>query len=156
MIFRAMKGDDLASATLDELERIYRDTSAPLAVPRGRFRGRHLAWLRTTGNPVWLGPALWLAFARIPFGVDFDRRRWFFLHHAARIGHFLPDIGPSRWRDTQTIRLHYHPSRLPGAVRTFLYDEVKPLTESLCLGIGGIHAPRGRGEQFFFSLERVG
>ncbi|PKN31442.1 MAG: hypothetical protein CVU63_23915, partial [Deltaproteobacteria bacterium HGW-Deltaproteobacteria-20] len=64
--------------------------------------------------------------------------------------------GPSRWRDTQTIRLHYHPSRLPGAVRTFLYDEVKPLTESLCLGIGGINAPRGRGEQFLFSLERVG
>ena len=156
MLRLAMNGDDLVSATLDDLERIYRDTSAPLAVPRGRFRGRHLAWLRTAKNPVWLGPALWLAFSRIPFGVDFDDRRWFFLHHAARIGHFLPDIGPSRWRDTQAIRLHYHPSRLPGTVRTFLYDEVKPLNESLCLGIGGINAPRARGEQFFFALERVG
>jgi hypothetical protein len=156
MLFRAMRSDDLASATLDELERIYRETSAPLVVPRGRFRGRHLAWLRTTGSPVWLGPALWLAFARIPFGVDFDHRRWFFLHHAARIGHFLPDIGPSRWRDTRAIRLHYHPSRLPDTIRLLLYDEVKPLTESLCLGIGGINASRGRGEQFFFALERVG
>jgi hypothetical protein len=33
-----------------------------------------------------------------------------------------------------------------------LYDEVKMLSPSLCLGIGGINAARGRGDHFFFAL----
>ena len=147
----------LASATLDDLERLYREAGPPITVPRGRFRGRHLAWLaRGSATPGWLGPVLWLGFYKIPFGVDFDDRRWFFVRPGARIGHFQPEIGASRWRDTSTIRMSYHPSRLPSPVRSLLYDEVKPLTPTLCLGIGGINAPRGSGEQFFFALEKMG
>jgi hypothetical protein len=151
-----MTPQDLASATLDDLEQVYREARDPIIVPRGCFRGHHLAWLaRAADAPEWLGPALWLGFYAIPFGVDFDHRRWFFLRPNVRIGRFEPEVGASRWRDTTTIRLRYHRSRLPGPIRSLLYDEVKPLTPSLCLGIGGINAPRGQGEQFFFALERT-
>jgi hypothetical protein len=62
------------------------------------------------------------------------------------------NAGRSRWRDTETVRLHYEVSRLPGPVRAVLYDEVKVLSPSLCLGIGGINAARGRGDHFFYAL----
>jgi hypothetical protein len=36
-----------------------------------------------------------------------------------------------------------------------LYDEVKPLSEDLCLGMGGVNRGPGEGELFFFALVRV-
>jgi hypothetical protein len=90
-----------------------------------------------------------------PFGVDFDTRLWFFWHAALAAGRFEPRPGRSRWRDTEAVGLHYHVSRLPGPVRGVLYDEVKPLSADLCLCIGGINAPRGQGDHFFFALQRL-
>jgi hypothetical protein len=126
-------------------------------VPAGLFRGEVLAWLpRPADQRLLTRPLLWAMFGLSPFGVDFDRRRWYFLSpRAPRLGHFVPVIGPSRWRDATTIQLHYQVSRLPRPIRATLYDEVKPLRDGLCLGLGGLDAGRGPGEQFFFALERV-
>ena len=38
--------------------------------------------------------------------------------------------------------------------RALLYDEVKPLSDRLCLGIGGLDLTGEPGEMFFFGLER--
>ena len=73
-----------------------------------------------------------------------------------RIGHFEPSVGPSRWRNTDTIGLHYEISRLPGPIKRVLYDEVKRLDEATCLGIGGENEGPGKGDHFWFALERIG
>jgi hypothetical protein len=99
---------------------------------------------------------LTLGFVRLPFGIDFDRRRWFFVDPRLLVGRFATECGPSRWRDTDSVRLTYHGSRLPRIIRSSLYDEVKPLSDELCLGMGGINADRGTGDHFFFALRRVG
>jgi hypothetical protein len=157
---------DPDSSSLEELERWY--ARAPvLGRPRGVFRGRHLGWLSSHGSPRWLRPALTVGFRWLPFGVDFDRDVWFFVAKRIRIGRFRADIGQSRWRDAQAVRLHYDVSGLPGRVRGFLYDEVKPIDDRRCLGMGGVNAPTqlatrdspdplrcGHGEQFFFLLVR--
>ena len=143
---------DPLRASLPELERWYLE--APVCEkPRGLFHGRHLAWLPTTA-PRWLRPTLVVGFCWLVFGVDFDRDVWFFVDRRLRIGRFRADIGRSRWRDTRAVRLHYDISSLPGRVSGFLYDEVKPIDERRCLGMGGVNAPAGRGEQFFFLLEK--
>jgi len=67
-------------------------------------------------------------------------------------GSFRIDEGPSRWRDTRVLRLHYDRSRLP--IRAILYDELKPLAGGRILGLGGIDAARGEGDHFFFELTR--
>lgn len=137
---------------LQELEALYA-AEGPIALPRGCFRGVHLAWLKAAGAPGRvIRPLQWLGFRLVPFGVDFTAGHWFFFHPGLGIGRFVAQVGRSRWRDTETIRLHYHVSRLPRPLRAWLYDEVKPLSPSLCLGIGGIDAPRGQGDHFFFAL----
>ena len=70
------------------------------------------------------------------------------------IGRFDARIGPSRWRDTDAIQLHYDPSRLPGPIKGRLYDEIKPLSGDLVLGLGGVNAERGEGDHFWFVLTR--
>jgi len=152
-----MDVSDLRRLDLSELEALY-TSERTVTVPEGVFVGTNLAWLeRPRSQHRAIRPALWLLFGLVPYGVDFDRSRWFFLSkRSPRIGRFDPVVGRSRWRDTETVRLHYERSRLPGPVRSMLYDEVKPLTSSTCLGIGGLNADRGQGEQFFFALERVG
>lgn len=143
----------LRRCTLAELEVLYaRDR--PVSVPTGSYRGVHLAWLDTPGarHPV-IRPLQHLGFRLTPFGIDFTAQRWFFFHPRFGIGRFAAQVGPFLWRDTETVRLHYDPSNLPGPLRRLLYDEVKPLSSSLCLGIGGINAPRGRGDHFFFALD---
>jgi hypothetical protein len=94
------------------------------------------------------------AFKYGPFGVDFDRSLWWFQHPRLALGAFSASAGRSRWRATETLRLDYGSSRLPAVVRDRLYDEVKPLSETLCLGIGGVNAPRDQGDLFFFALVR--
>ena len=143
----------LRRSTLAQLEALYA-AERPVGVPTGVYRGVHLAWLDTPGarHPV-IRPLQHLGFRLTPFGIDFRARCWFFLHRRLVIGRFAAEVGGSRWRDTETVRLSYEDSRLPHPLRALLYDEVKPLSSSLCVGIGGINAPRGRGDHFFFALE---
>ncbi|MBW2453366.1 MAG: hypothetical protein JRI68_02595 [Deltaproteobacteria bacterium] len=144
--------NELRGLSLPELEELYAARHA-VAVPQGCFTGTHLGWLDSRGaqHPL-LRPVVDLMFYRTPFGVDFDAQRWFFIRDKLKLGRFDADVGPSRWRDTETVRLTYERSRLPWPIRRLLYDEVKPLSDELCLGLGGINADRGRGEFFFFAL----
>jgi hypothetical protein len=145
-----MTADELAAASVDELERLYRE--APLGPePRGVFRGRMLRYL---SPPLAFKALDWLMFDLPPYGIDFDRRAWWFVSPKLRSGRFDFTAGPSRWRRTETLRLEYGASRLPQVVRGLLYDEVKPLAGDLCLGLGGINRPAGSGEHFYFALTR--
>jgi len=143
---------DLQQRSLGQLEDLYVGRGT-VEVPTGVFRGHHLTW--TPVRPRLLRPVLHLGFKALPYGIDFDQRRWFFVDSGLTVGRFAPRVGPSRWRETETVCLEYHVSRLPGLLRSRLYDEVKPLSETLCLGFGGTNEPRGRGDLFFFALEKV-
>jgi hypothetical protein len=146
---------ELLSLGLPALERIYVETELGPS-PRGRFRGVTIARLDNRGarRPLTRA-AQWLGFELLPYGIDFDAATWFFVTPAVRIGRFEARRGRSRWRPTSAIRLHYDPSRLPRRVRALLYDEVKPLTERLVLGLGGLDAEAGDGDHFFFALEAM-
>ncbi len=147
-----MDAGALARASLDELERIYA-AERSLELPRGRFVGRVLHRLQNRGakHPLWRRVE-WFGFEAISFGVDFEACVWTFTPRRIAMGRFEPRIGRSRWRDTETVQLHYDRTRVPHAVRRILYDEVKPLSDELCLGLGGINAGPGKGDHFFFSL----
>jgi hypothetical protein len=138
---------------LDELEALFA-TDGPVRLPTGCYRGALLTPLPTRGARTPTGRFIGAAFATAPFGVDFRTNAWFFFHPRLQIGRFEPRVGPSRWRDTDAVALHYQHSRLPGPIRDTLYDEVKPLTDTLCLGLGGVNAERGDGDMFVFALER--
>lgn len=142
-----MDADALSRSSQSELERIYRSERS-LELPRGRFTGRVLHRLshRGANHPLWKYSE-WLGFEALRFGVDFDACVWLFTKRKIAMGRFTPEIGASRWRQTETVRLRYAVSRL-------LYDEVKPLSDDLCLGLGGINAGPGYGDHFFFSLRR--
>lgn len=146
----------LQHATVADLEALYRAPNE-VHVPNGSFAGRHLIWLDTRGanHPV-LRPVEQLFFADLPWVIDFDRRRWFWFQRRFGVGRFSTSVGPSRWRDAETVRMLYDDPLLPGFVNLWLYDEVKPLDHDLCLGLGGFSARRGVGDQFFFALRRVG
>jgi len=143
---------DLRASSLDALEELYRG-GAIGPRPRGRFRGRVLCRVDSRLAKSKSGTAILLPFERAAFGIDFDRSVWFFVRPWLRIGRFRVEVGPSRWRDAEVLRLEYDVSRLPRPIRGFLYDEVKPLSDTLCLGLGGINAGRGKGDLFFFALE---
>lgn len=146
---------DLKQLSLPQLEDLYVQPH-DLYIPDGLFRGHHLAWNEEAASRQRLRrPIIHLGFKVLPYGVDFDKRRWFFLDSGLTVGRFQPRVGPSRWRETETVCMEYHVSRLPGLLRDQLYDEVKPLSEDLLLGFGGLNEPRGRGDIFFFALERV-
>ena len=145
---------ELASYSERDLESLWA-RPAELSAPRGVYRGHMLMRLDNPGAR----RARWrwgqtLAFDWTPFGIDFDRRLWFFFSPVLAAGRFDARPGPSRWRETSAIGLHYQVSRLPGPVRRVLYDEVKPLSTSMMLGMGGINDVRGKGDHFFFALTR--
>jgi hypothetical protein len=142
----------LRRASPQELESIYVE-ERPLEIPEGRFVGTVLYRLKNRGanHPLWRSSE-WLGFEALEFGIDFDRRVWLFTRRQIPIGRFAPQIGRSRWRDTLVVQLRYDASRLPRFVSRGLYDEVKPLSADLCLGLGGINAPRSHGDHFFFAL----
>lgn len=145
----------LRSMSGAELDAVFaRDV--PLATPRGIYRGRALSRIdhETSRRPLWRWSER-VGFEWTPWGIDFDRRLWFFFAPRLAIGRFEPRAGPSRWRDTDALGLHYQGSRLPRFVKGALYDEVKPLSDRLALGIGGMNAGRGIGDHFYFALERV-
>ncbi|CAN5363305.1 hypothetical protein BH09MYX1_BH09MYX1_09990 [soil metagenome] len=137
-----------------ELEELYLD--APLLpLPRGAFDGNTLRRLSSPGAMHPLYRSLeWIGFEALSWGIDFDGPCWFFANPLLRAGKFEPRPGRSRWRPTDAIGLHYYPSRLPYLVRSALYDEVKPLSDDLCLGIGGVNQVVGDGDHFFFVLSR--
>jgi hypothetical protein len=121
-------------------------------VPRGVFDGHVLTRLDTPGARRAVYKFVqWVGFELVPWGIDFDHARWFFGHHRARSGHFTARPGASRWRPTESYALRYELSRLPWVGRG-LYDEIKPLSDSLVLGIGGVNADRGDGDHFYFAL----
>jgi hypothetical protein len=139
---------DLRSSGLEALEQLYRE--APVGPrPAGAFHGEVLHRVASPFARSLGASAVVLPFERLSFGVDFSTCAWFFVHPRAQLGHFRVVAGPSRWRPTQTLQLHYDVSRLP--IRGLLYDEVKPLSETLCLGLGGLN--REPGDLFYFLLE---
>lgn len=148
--------DQLKQLSYQQLEQLYTSAAGPQQVPRGLFRGHHLAWNQATaGRGRLFKPIIFLGFKLLPYGIDFRQRRWFFLNSGLTVGRFAARVGPSRWRDTEAVCLEYHGSRVPGLIRRQLYDEVKPLSDNLCLGFGGLNAPTGEGDIFFFGLERM-
>lgn len=146
----APTAQELRTSPLEVLERVYRDAPSRSA-PLRRFRGEALVrtGARFAGSAA--ATAILLPFERLGFWVDFATRTWAFVHPRARMGRFRVDPGRSRWRDTETLRLRYDVSRLP--FRRILYDEVKPLSDDVCLGLGGINFARGTGDLFYFVLE---
>ena len=144
---------ELQRSSLAELEAIYAEPNGDVDLA-GRFRGTHLLRLDRREQRRRLAVASY-PFQVVPFGIDFDTHRWFFVHPRAQVGHFEALPGRSRWREADVVRLHYAHSGLPLFVRGLLYDEIKPLSDELCLGMGGINDVRGRGDHFFFALERM-
>lgn len=150
-----------AEPTLAELRRLGRPEldelycrERPIEPPRGLFVGERLVWIAPPRGPLLARLLVRIGFGTLRFGIDFDRRRWFLFEPRLLIGGFDARVGRSRWRDTDTVQLHYGRSRLPAAIRSLLYDEVKPLGDNLCLGIGGIDAPVDIGDLFYFALAR--
>lgn len=144
----------LQHSSLEELESVFASDGL-VRVPDGCYRGIFLARLRTRGARTPIGRFISAGFATTPFGIDFRSNAWFLVHPRMQAGRFEPRVGRSRWRETDAVTLHYGVSRLPAQIRGALYDEVKPLSDAICLGLGGINAERGDGDQFFFALERL-
>jgi hypothetical protein len=146
--------------TVAELDDVYvRSPLRPL--PTGRFDGKTICRFDNPGavHPVFR-PLEWLGFEALRWGIDFDVPRWFWWgatpisRSTLEAGRFDPRPGRSRWRETEAVGLFYEPSRLPRFVRDTLYDEVKPLTDDLALGIGGVSRDKGQGDHFYFLLTR--
>ena len=143
---------DLKNASLNELEQIYTNTAeAPL---NGAYRGIFLCRL---DSPSERRPLHWgsRAFEFVPFGIDFDSCNWFFFHPRLQVAKFRMEEGSSRWRSCSVVKMHYEVSCLPQWFKGVLYDEVKPLSDKLCLGLGGFNKETGEGDQFYFALVRI-
>ncbi len=135
---------------VEDLERLY---AGPLGEsPGGVTVGRFVRFLDTAGGRDVRNRATHTVLFRWPrWGVDFERRLWWFVHPRAAAGRFRVTVGASRWRDAEVLRLDYDVSRV-GWIRRNLYDEVKPLPDGRVIGIGGVNAERGRGDHFWFEL----
>jgi hypothetical protein len=138
---------------MEAFERTFREV--PLgAPPTGVFVGRHRGFLLTAGARRLDVRALdTVLFVWPEWGIDFDRNLWWFGRREFATGRFRVERGPSRWRDAEVYQLHYDVSRLP--IRGLLYDEVKTLEPDRAIGIGGTNHPRGRGDHFWFELNRL-
>jgi len=138
---------------MEAFERAFRER--PLqAPPRGVYVGRHRGFLHTEGGQRLDVRVLdTLLFVWPVWGIDFDRCLWWFGDRRLAAGRFRVERGPSRWRQTEVYQLHYDVSRLP--VRGLLYDELKTLDDDRAIGIGGTNHPQGRGDHFFFELNRT-
>ncbi len=141
---------NLTSKSLPELELLYaRAPIAPLA--GGVWRGHYLHEL-----PMSLGERLIsrAMFKWPTFGLDLDQRGWWFGRPGSVVGRFEPEVGPSRWRETEVVRLDYRRTT-PWPLRRLLYDELKPLSYNAILGIGGVSRAEPPGAWFYFALERL-
>lgn len=138
---------------MEAFERTYRE--APLhAPPRGVYVGRHRGFLLTEGaRRLDVRAFDTMLFVWPEWGIDFGRNLWWFGSPKLAVGRFRVERGPSRWREAEVYQLHYDVSRLP--LRGLLYDEVKTLDDDRAIGIGGTNHPRGRGDHFWFELNRL-
>jgi len=145
--------NNLKKASIEELETLY-NSSTDVPSPTGSFKGVFLHRLDKPGNrrPLYLGSK---AFEFVPFGIDFDQCKWYFFHPKFQIAKFRTQLDISRWRDSAIVKLHYDVSHLPSVIKGVLYDEIKPLSSNLCLGLGGFNQETGSGDQFFFALTRT-
>jgi len=145
--------EELQQLPIEELDQIFCQTSH-VDMPYGCFKGEHIVRLKNPGSKLPLSRVLeFLGFEVAPFGIDFRSNRWFFFSNLLQAGRFEPTVERSRWRPTDVVALHYNVSRLPRPMRNFLYDEVKPLSDTLLLGLGGINRELGMGDHFYFTLE---
>lgn len=145
--------DELQRLSIDELDEVFCETES-VELPYGCFTGRTICRLRNRGAKLPLPRFLeYVGFELAPYGIDFRSNRWFFVSSALQAGRFAPRVSRSRWRPTEVVALHYNVSRLPRPMRNFLYDEVKPLSDTLLLGLGGINRELGMGDHFYFTLE---
>jgi hypothetical protein len=150
--------EELMNASLRELEEIYLNEPVRDKPSGGEYRGTVLKRLNNPGaNNRFNILSQWALFDLSPFGINFyhGRGNWYFVHPKLTTGEFRWRRQTSRWRDTETIGLHYDGSQLPNVIRNLLYDEVKPLSGSLMLGIGGTNADVNQGDHFFFALCRT-
>jgi hypothetical protein len=148
-----LRSDVSPRPSLDELERAFA-FGEPAPLPRGLVRGRFLGFLDSPGAQRMHVRAMdTLLFRALRWGIDFDVGRWWFERPGLAAGRFRAVLGRSRWRDTNVFQLHYDVSRLP--LHGALYDEVKPLADGRILGLGGLNAPRGDGDHFFFDLRSM-
>lgn len=142
----------LQAASAAALEQYYHNASCQPWEP-GLYRGHVLRRLDNRGTERISNRLMMaVAFEHTPFWVDRTRCLWAFGHPRLAAGRFVPQRQPSRWRNTEVWGLHYAHSRLPALLRGMLYDEVKPLSPTLCLGIGGLNAEKDEGDLFFFAL----
>jgi len=145
--------DDLKVLSPDELEELYCRNSS-IEIPQGCWSGRLLHWLDSPeSRNRFYRPILAAMFQYSPFGIDFENRCWYFWNSRLKAGSFTAAVDQSLWRPTNTVVLRYEVSRLPGPIKRLLYDEVKPISGRLCLGMGGINLTGRPGEIFFFGLE---
>jgi len=148
----------LKNCSLAQLEELYLQ-KVEISIPKvGNYRGTYLKRLDNPGaNGKFNLITQWALFDLTPFGLNFfsDYGDWYFFHPSLAMGKFIPRRERSRWRDTETITLDYQTSRLPKPVRSILYDEIRPLSENILLGIGGLNAGQGVGDHFFFAIERI-
>ena len=144
--------ENLRRCSLMELDNLF--VNLPLETGlQGSYRGEFLQRLDSRGQrkPLFYVSA---GFSFVPFGIDFTTRKWFFLDRRLQAGRFQLNRGPSRWRNTEVLQMHYHQSELPGFIRSKLYDEVKPINDTLALGLGGVNRHRG-GDHFYFALVKM-
>jgi hypothetical protein len=140
--------DALSTLSLPQLEALYH---GPLgSAPTGDHSGEFLQFVDSRGGRARRYRAMSTAMFRWPrWGVDFERRLWWFGSRRFALGRFRVERGRSRWRDAEVLQIHYDESRLPTGVRGQLYDEIKPLPDGRILGIGGI-VSRGEPLDLFF------
>lgn len=144
----------LQGMSLAELESLYEHAATREWAP-GLYRGHYLVDIGAPkSRPLAKHLITEIGFRYTPFWIDHHQQKWAFFHPRLAAGHYRVSLGASRWRDTECCRMDYASSRLPQAVKTHLYDEVKPLSDELCLGIGGFNAGEGVGDYFFFALQR--
>ena len=151
-MYKLIQPDDIKNASIEELETLYcGHTAAP--APKGCFQGKFLHRLDQPGDrrPLYYGSK---SFEFLPFGIDFSSCKWYFFHSKIRVAKFRTQCETSRWRDSEVIQLHYDVSHLPLIIKGVLYDEVKPISRDLCLGLGGFNLEKGEGDQFYFALIR--
>ncbi|MFO0556440.1 MAG: hypothetical protein U0269_00335 [Polyangiales bacterium] len=150
-----MGPDEIQRMAVSDLDALY--IQSPLRpLPRGMFKGRVLRWLppaRLLRNAGFVFLEV-VGFELLPWGIDFDSTKWWVGAKFLQGGYFSPIEGASRWRPTECVQLRYDKDPLPFA-RRYLYDEVKPLSDELCLGIGGINADKGIGDHFYYLLQRA-
>jgi hypothetical protein len=139
-----------------ELERLFTSGDASLRLQPGSYRGTWLKRIEHSGSykPFNL-VSQWLLFDVTPFGITFHNNGsgiWYFFHQTLAAGEFILTEEKSRWRNTEALSLTYDQANLPDFVRSFLYDEIKPLSHLHAIGIGGFNEPAGEGDNFFFLL----